>query len=128
MNAMLQRIAWLAVAGAAGTVSRYLIQALAARIFGSHFPWGTLVVNVLGCFLFGVVWTLEQEHELVSPEARVALLVGFMGAFTTFSTFAFETATLAREPGLLYAAGNFVAHNVLGLTGVVAGVALVRQF
>ena len=128
MNQMLQRVGWLAVAGAAGTVGRYLMQALAVRLFGSQFPWGTLVVNVLGCFLFGVVWTLEQEHELVSPETRVILLVGFMGAFTTFSTFAFETVTLLREPGLLHAAGNFLAHNVLGLLGVVAGVALVRQF
>lgn len=128
MNQMLQRTGWLAVAGAAGTVARYLMQALAVRLFGQQFPWGTLVVNVLGCFLFGVVWTLEQEHELVSPETRVVLLVGFMGAFTTFSTFAFETVTLAREPGLLHAVGNFFAHSVLGFAGVVAGVALVRQF
>jgi CrcB protein len=125
---MLRHLGWLAGAGAFGTVSRFLMQALAARLVGQQFPWGTLVVNVLGCFLFGVVWTLEQEHELVSAEARVILLVGFMGAFTTFSTFAFETVMLVREPGLLYAAGNFFAHNVLGFAGVVAGVALVRQF
>ncbi len=128
MFTTLQRLAWLALAGAAGTIARYLLQALAVQILGKQFPWGTLIVNVVGCFLFGIVWTLEQEHELISPETRVILLVGFMGAFTTFSTFAFETAWLAREPGLVVAAANLLAHNLLGITAVLLGVGLVRQF
>ena len=128
MFTTLQRLAWLALAGVAGTIARYLLQALAVQILGKQFPWGTLIVNVVGCFLFGIVWTLEQEHELISPETRVILLVGFMGAFTTFSTFAFETAWLAREPGLVVAAANLLAHNLLGITAVLLGVGLVRQF
>jgi CrcB protein len=128
MITTLQRLAWLAVAGGFGTIARYSLQALAVQVLGKQFPWGTLIVNVAGCFLFGVVWTLEQEQELISAETRVILLVGFMGAFTTFSTFAFETAWLAREPGLAAAAANLIAHNLLGIGAVLLGVGLVRQF
>ena len=65
----------------------------------SHLPVGTLVVNVVGCFLFGVVWSLEHERLLIGDDTRVVILAGFMGAFTTFSTFIFETGVPERRAG-----------------------------
>jgi CrcB protein len=117
-----------ALAGSAGTIARYLIQLLAAQLLGKQYPWGTLIVNAVGCFLFGVVWALEQDRELIGDETRVIFLVGFMGAFTTFSSFAFETVLLAQKPGLSVAALNLIAHNLLGIGAVLSGITVVRQF
>jgi len=110
------KLLWLAAAGAAGTLSRYGLGGLVQRLHPSTYPWGTLAVNALGCFLFGVVWTLAEERLLISGETRVVVLVGFMGAFTTFSSYAFETGAMLRDAEWLLAAGNLLAHNVLGLT------------
>jgi len=87
----------LAVAGACGTLARYGLAGLVQR--GQHIgsPWGTLTVNVLGCFLFGLIWTLTQQRFLVSPETRAILLVGFLGSFTTFSAFLFETDQMLEQ-------------------------------
>lgn len=116
---------WLATAGAAGTLSRYGLGGLVQRLHGGAYPWGTLVVNALGCFLFGVIWALAEERLVISGETRLILLVGFMGAFTTFSSYAFETGAMLRDAEWLLAGGNMLAHNVLGLLlfflGMVAG-------
>src|SRR5262245_56604702 len=87
----------VALAGAVGTLARYGLATLVLRVCGEAFPWGTLVVNVLGCFLFGFVWVLGAEKFIIDPDMRTTLLTGFMGAFTTFSTFAFETGQQLRE-------------------------------
>jgi len=116
----------LAVAGTLGTLARYGLSGLVQRLHESAFPWGTLVVNALGCFLFGVVWALAEERLVISGETRLVLLVGFMGAFTTFSTYAFETSAMLRDAEWLLAAGNLLAHNVLGIACFFVGVALGR--
>jgi len=116
----------LAVAGTLGTLARYGLGGLVQRLHESAFPWGTLVVNALGCFLFGVVWALAEERLVISGETRLVLLVGFMGAFTTFSTYAFETSAMLRDAEWLLAAGNLLAHNVLGIACFFVGVALGR--
>jgi len=116
----------LAVAGTLGTLARYGLGGLVQRLHESAFPWGTLVVNALGCFLFGVVWALAEERLVISGETRLVLLVGFMGAFTTFSTFAFETSAMLRDAEWLLAASNLLAHNVLGIACFFVGVALGR--
>jgi CrcB protein len=118
----------IAAAGAAGTLARYWLGGLVPRWTGESFPWGTLVVNVVGCFLFGVVWVLAEERFLISGETRVVILVGFMGAFTTYSTFAFETGQMFRDTQWMYAFANIAAQLLLGFAGLFLGFAVGRQF
>lgn len=122
------KIFWLAGAGVLGTLARYWLGGLVQRVTGTGFPWGTLTVNVLGCLLFGWVWTLAEERLVISGETRVVILVGFMGAFTTFSTYAFETSQMLRDAEWGLAAANFVVENALGVAGFFVGVALGRLF
>jgi CrcB protein len=124
---MWQKIAWLAVAGAIGTLCRYGLGGLVQKYCGDRFPWGTLVVNASGCLLFGIVWGLAESRLVIGSETRVILLTGFMGAFTTFSTFAFETGELLRDSQWLLATGNLVGQNMLGLVCVFLGLAVSRM-
>lgn len=121
-------IAWIALAGAMGTVCRFLASGWAQRAAGDRFAWGTLAVNVIGCFVFGLIVSLAEGRELVSVRVTVILLAGFLGAFTTFSTFAFETSNYLRDGQLGTGLLHLVAHNLLGVLGVTAGVYLGRLF
>ncbi len=112
----------LALAGAAGTLARFGLHGAAHQLAGTELPVGTLAVNALGSFLFGVIWSLAGERAVISPETRQVLLVGFMGAFTTFSSFSFETGQLIRDGAWLAAAGNIAAQNVLGIGLFLVGV------
>lgn len=123
---MLYKLLWLSLAGALGTLARYALGGAVHRLLGADFPWGTLAVNVLGCLLFGLVWSLAEERLLISGPARFIILTGFMGAFTTFSTFAFETSAQLRDAEGLLAAANVTGQVVLGIAAVVAGIALGR--
>jgi len=123
---MLQKLIWLGGAGALGTLCRFGLSGLVQRVSNGAFPWGTLTVNVVGCFFFGLVWSLGEERLLISGEHRLIVLAGFMGAFTTFSTFAFENAQLLRDAEWLLTAGNLAAQNVLGIVCVILGIALGR--
>jgi CrcB protein len=122
----LTRLGWLCAAGAAGTVLRYSLAAIVQRFCGPGFPWGTLTVNALGCFLFGLLWTLAEERLVIGPQVRLIALTGFMGAFTTFSTFAYETSELLRAAEWATAVANFAGQNVLGIACVFLGFALGR--
>ena len=124
---MLQKLAWLALAGALGTLTRYGLAGFVHRINGAYFPWGTLTVNLTGCFLAGLLWTLFENRWPVSGETRVILFVGFMGAFTTFSAFILETGELVRSAEWMYAAANVVLQNGLGFAALFAGVILGRM-
>jgi CrcB protein len=123
---MIPKLLWLALAGAVGTLARYSLAGLAHRLGGPSFPWGTLAVNLTGCFLAGILWALFEHRWPVSGETRIILLVGFMGAFTTFSAFILETGELVRSAEWLYAVLNLAAHNVLGLAALFTGAALGR--
>ena len=107
--------------GSLGTVG---LGGLVQRWCGSELPIGTIVVNLTECLAFGFVWTLADERLIISGETRFIILTGFMGAFTTFSTFAFETSGLLPDAEWRYAAGNVLGHNVLGVAGVIGGMAL----
>jgi fluoride exporter len=119
-------ILWLGLAGAAGALSRYWLGGAVARWTGAAFPWGTLAVNALGCLLFGFFWSLAEERMLIGAAARTVILIGFMGAFTTFSSFAFETVELLRDSQYLRALGNVAAQNVSGVILLYAGIVLGR--
>jgi len=121
-----QKLILMAAAGAAGTLARYGLGGLVQRAAGEAYPWGTLAVNVAGCFLFGLVWEMGEERLLISGEARLIVLVGFMGAFTTFSTFAFETGEMLRSAQYLAAAGNLVAQNLASVGALLVGLAAGR--
>lgn len=119
-------IFWLAVAGAAGTVARFGVMEGAKKLWPGVMPWGTWAANLIGCLLFGLIWSLAEERSLVSAEFRFYALVGFMGAFTTFSTFAFESVDLARTGHLAACLINLAGQNVAGVAAVLAGMALAR--
>jgi CrcB protein len=114
----------MAIAGAVGTLSRYGLATLLYKLTGGAFPYGTLAVNALGCFLFGLVWAMSGGKE----EVRLIVLVGFMGAFTTFSTFAAETGEMMKNAEWAKAGANIVAQNVLGVALFFAGTGLVSLF
>ncbi|MBA4358425.1 MAG: fluoride efflux transporter CrcB [Desulfovibrio sp.] len=122
----MHKIALLTVAGACGTLARYWLSGAVHHVLGREFPWGTAVVNVLGCLLFGLIWVLAEERQLLRAEMRLVILVGFMGAFTTFSSFVFETGELLRGSQWAFAALNVAGQNILGLAAFFAGAALAR--
>ena len=121
---IMTKLMWLFAAGGLGTLARYWLGGFVQRLCGSEFPFGTIVVNLVGCLAFGFVWTLAEERLIISGEMRFIILVGFMGAFTTFSTFAFETSGMLSDAEWRYAAGNFLGHNVGGVAAVIGGMAL----
>ncbi len=123
-----QRLLLIAAAGAVGTLARYGLSGVAQRVSPANLPWGTFAVNALGCLLFGFVWSLAEERMLISGATRMIVLVGFMGAFTTFSTFAFETAQLLDDSQWLLAGANLLLHNVTGVVLVLVGLAIGKQF
>jgi fluoride exporter len=125
---MATKLAWLALAGALGTLARFAISGFAQGLTKSDFPVGTLTVNALGCFCFGFIWALAEERMLISGETRFIILTGFMGAFTTFSTFAFETTSLMRDAEWLLTAANFLGHMLLGVILILGGMFVGRQF
>jgi len=123
---VLQKLLLIALAGSLGTLARYGLGGLVQTHYGKLFPWGTVVVNLLGCLLFGLVWSSLEERWPTSGQTRTIILVGFMGAFTTFSTFMFETEELLHGAQWLSAIGYFTIHNVGGLAALVGGLALGR--
>jgi CrcB protein len=124
---MIQKILLLALAGALGTLARYGLAGIVHRIDGASFPWGTAVVNIVGCFIAGLLWALFEHRWPVSGETRTIVLVGFMGAFTTFSAFILETGELVRVAEWLYATGNVVMQTGLGFVALFTGAAIGRM-
>ncbi len=124
------KILLIAIAGAIGTLARYFLSGFVqGAVFGAHkadFPWGTYAVNMAGCFLFGLVWPLAEERLFISPLTRTVLLVGFMGAFTTFSSYIFDTMDLIRGSHLILAFGNIALQNITGLAFLMLGVYVAR--
>lgn len=120
------RLLCIALAGAAGTLARYGLTHLVQRHAGLTFPWGTFAVNVLGCLLFGLCWALFERRVDHVAEWRLVVLVGLLGGFTTFSSFAFEGAGLLRDGAWGLALLHIAGQNVLGVAAVWAGLALGR--
>ncbi len=137
-----RQLVLLLLAGALGTLARYGLILLIGRAVSLKFPLGTLIINIIGCFLFGVVWMLATDPAAQSglmdgldagmdPRSagvwrltagtRDIILIGFMGAFTTFSTFAFDAQHLWRSGSYGAAVGYVLASNVVGIGGLLAG-------
>ena len=118
---------WIGIGGFAGVNARYIVGRWAGNRYGAAFPYGTFLINVTGAFVIGVVMTLLTERFVADPRWRLLIVVGFLGGYTTFSSYAYEAIMLIDQGewgrSLLYVVGS----NVLGLLACLAGVALVRS-
>lgn len=123
---MWTKLVGLAIAGAVGTLFRYGITGFIQGTAHSTYPWGTFTVNAIGCFLFGLIWTLTAERMLISSDMRMVVLTGFLGSFTTFSAFLFETDQLIESSQWLLAGTNVVGNVIAGLAAYLLGAALAR--
>lgn len=128
MSTLLGRLALLAVAGAGGTLARYALSTSVQKAWGPSFPVGTVAVNLLGCLLFGAVWAASSERGFLGHEGQAVVLVGFFGAFTTFSSFSFDTAQLVQRGAYPLAAANVLLQNMVGMAALLGGVFLGRRF
>jgi CrcB protein len=122
----LRTVAAIAVAGALGALARYGLEGFVSRRAGGAFPWGTFAVNISGAFALGLVFTLGTERWALAPWFRSALTIGFLGAYTTFSTLSFETYRLAADRAVGLAFANIVGSCAAGLLAVYVGVVLAR--
>lgn len=118
---MLEKFALVMLGGSLGAASRYGIGLVTAKAWGTGFPWGTLMVNLAGCFLIGLVFSLADRVRLLTPDMRLFLVTGFLGALTTFSAFSMETVNAGRAGITLAPLVNILANNVGGMTLTIFG-------
>ncbi len=117
----------IAAGGALGAVMRFWVSSAVYAWLGRGFPWGTLSVNLLGSFIIGLAFVMLTERLTVGSEIRAFIMIGFLGAFTTFSTFSLETLALMQEGLLLKAAMNILISVVLCIIATWSGMLLARS-
>lgn len=122
----MQTVLLVGAAGAVGAVSRYGVGILAQRTLGNQFAFGTLFVNVIGCLLLGFLLEVERSTTLVTHPVRLVFAVGFLGAFTTFSAFGYETVRYLQDGAGHLALANVAGNLLLGFGGVWLGWAIAR--
>ncbi len=122
----MEKIFLIALTGALGASARYWLSGAVYSLMGQGFPWGTAVVNVLGCFLFGLVWVLAEERSIIPAHLRIIILVGFMGSFTTFSTYVFESNALVQDAQWFKLGLNLLGQNIAGFAALYLGYATGR--
>jgi len=123
---MIQQLTAVAIGGAAGAVMRWLMAGAVQRWTGTAFPWGTFAVNAIGSFLLGFLFVWLIERSTASELVRLALTVGMLGAFTTFSTYSLESVRLLQEGALGMAAANVMGQVVVCLALTWLGIQLAR--
>lgn len=122
----IQPLLWIGLAGAAGAVLRYLITQGVMNLLGRGFPYGTLIVNVLGSFLIGALFVIFWERVEAGELLRLILVVGLLGSFTTFSAFSLDTWILVQHGAYLKAGANVLANVAVCLTATWLGMAATR--
>ncbi|HUS12328.1 MAG TPA: fluoride efflux transporter CrcB [Pyrinomonadaceae bacterium] len=123
---MMGKLFLIGLAGFIGTLARYGLSGVIAKRYGETFPLGTLAVNLIGCFLVGLLFYLMQERFLVNQNVRTIILNGLLGGFTTFSSLGLQTFTLLQDGEFGLAAANLGVSNLIGLFMVWAGFTLAR--
>jgi CrcB protein len=127
-RATMTRFLWVCVAGGVGTGARYLVWLAAGRLLGSTFPWGTLIVNVAGCFLMSIV-AYAAAKSAITPELRLTLATGFLGGLTTYSSFNWDTMSLVQNGpaslGVINLGATLVGCFAAGAAGLAVARALV---
>ena len=116
----------MALGGAIGSVSRYVLSTIVFRAWGSLLPAGTFIVNLIGCMAFGAIVGAAEQRVVLTPEARAFLLAGVLGGFTTFSTYAFESVALMQDGQFVVAGLNVVGQVLAGLLGLWVAYAISR--
>ncbi len=114
----------VAVGGAIGSVTRYLLGGWVAARYGASFPYGTFIINVTGSFIIGLFLAFAQDRAWLSPYWRLFFAVGFLGGYTTFSTFEYESVKLLQDGEMLLCALYMIGSVVTGAVGAIAGIAL----
>jgi CrcB protein len=122
------KIFLIALFGAVGTLARYGLQGVVQVRMGTTFPYGTLLINLTGCFLLGLIGQFTLNRMVISPDWRVAIAVGFFGGYTTFSSFGWETAKMLEDGEWLRASTYVGASVIFGLILSVAGIRLATRF
>jgi len=123
----MREVVIIALSGALGSISRYLVSGWAYRLFGEQFPYGTIVVNIIGCFALGMTMEMSLVTDLLPRTLRFAVTIGFLGAFTTFSTFGYETHQYMENGAWWLAFLNVAGNVVFGIVAVWAGLAMGRS-
>jgi fluoride exporter len=116
----------ISIGAIAGANARWIISRYAARLLGPVFPYGTIFINVTGSFIVGFFMIWATERVLIDPRWRLLIVVGFCGAFTTFSSFAFETVAYLEQGQWALLASNILLNNLLCLAAALGGIALAR--
>jgi CrcB protein len=116
---------WVAIGGAIGSVARYWLSGVVAEKYGTSFPWGTLIINIGGSFVIGIIGAMASPEGRMSPQSRIFatqfIMVGICGGFTTFSSFSWQTLQLAQQRQWLYAGGNVLLSVLLCMIAVWLG-------
>ncbi len=119
-------ILFLALAGSLGALSRYGLSGATQRLSGAGFPFGTLLVNVLGCLMIGFIMQVGLNTDIIPRSLRTIITIGFLGAFTTFSTFSYETVSFMQDGAWLQASLNILANLILCIGATIIGMACGR--
>lgn len=125
MNLLL-RLSAIGLGGALGAITRFSVVSLSVKLWGERFPYGTLMVNVVGSFLIGIFFSIIFDKVIASEFWRLLVVVGFLGAFTTFSSFSLETMSLIQNQQLVAALMNIFGNLTLCLVMVYLGISLGR--
>ncbi len=119
---------FIGIGGFIGAVARYLLSGLFYNILGDRFPYGTFAVNIIGCLLLGFFLTLTEGKFIISPQVRSFIVIGILGAFTTFSTFSYETFALLQSGLYSSAILNIFLSVIISLAAVWGGIILAKLF
>ncbi len=125
---MIIKFVYLAIGGATGTIARHALSQAVYRMLGASFPYGTFLVNLTGCFILGFLVSFTEKKLLLDANMRLLIMVGFCGAYTTFSTFIFETANLIKDGEVTRAFLNVLLSVVIGFIVLRIGIFLGEIF
>ena len=118
----MDRVLWISIGAVLGANLRYWVSDWAAQRFGSSFPYGTLLINLTGSFLLGLIISMALENFMIDPRLRLLLIIGFLGSYTTFSTFAYESVTLISQGQWGAGLFNLFGSSILGALFAVLGI------